>query len=287
MNKIPILLGVMLLGFACSSYPEKLSPVHRRALQNNSSAGKAFAEGNHPAALAMYGKSLRESRSIEDVDGIATSLINLAATYRAMEEVEMGHEKLNHILESTDVVFLPAHLAEAAYVAALLYLDSHSADRAALAVERALNHCREGGCGSEGKLYNLKARISLLNSNFQDGLSLAEKGLGYNRKYEDLNESANSLRLMGNAMKALKKHEKSRSYYLEALDIDRKLGLSSKIFHDLMGIGDTYFKTDRYEKALSFYRRALSVNENGSGSEEGRRRAGEMIRDCAELLKGD
>ena len=285
MNKTVKVLLFMLLAMGCGSAPPKPSSTHMKAMRNNESAHEAFKNGNYSVALRLYGKALKISRSVEDIDGIATNLINLAITYRKWNNFEEAHHQLDQILDSKEKVFSTVHSAEAAYVKALLYVDKEEIFPALPLLEKGLVLCQKGDCRSEGKIYNLKSRIALLGADALRAKRLAEKGLGINRSAGDLKEAANSLRLIGHAVMVQKDYDKAGAYYEEALVIDKKLGLSSKILYDLIGIGDSLFEKKNVDEAVIYYRRALSVSENSEESGAKKGEVLEKIRQCEENLK--
>lgn len=266
----------------CGSGPVRptLSENYRHAVEVNNRAEGAFKKGDLDRALRLYLDALRLSRAIEDVDGIAVNHLNLTATYRKLGDYEKAHGHVDRILDPADVTFSRKHLSEAAYLKALLHSDLGGYDDALKLLERSLSDCKKGGCQSEGKIHNLRAKIAIADSRPEEALRHAGKGLSLSRKEGGLQEEANSLRLMAGAKRLLKDFPGAKKFYGQALEIDKRLGLSGKISADLRGLGQVYIDRSRCEEALPYLRRALSVSENAEGDEEGTKRTLQMIGEC-------
>lgn len=259
--------------------PPTLSDSQLKAVELNNRAGRAFKKGKYKSALDFYTEALAISHSIENADGIAANLLNLAAVYRRLGETEEAHNSVDEVLDNEYITFSPEHLSGAAFIKAMLYLDDDEYDRAREMADRSLSFCSDVSCPLEGSIYNLKARLALQKMDPKTALSLGERGIKLNRRYSDEVEIANSLRLIGDAKTAIEEYKEARKFYEEALSIDKRLGLSRKIAADLMGMGDTLFGEGKLSEALAYYRRALIVSENG-GDREGVERAEDMIKGC-------
>ena len=72
---------LLLIGCGGPSAPT-LSAIHEKAVEHNQKAAKAVEEGNYEKALAYYMEALRVNRSIENTEGIAVNLINIAVLYQ-------------------------------------------------------------------------------------------------------------------------------------------------------------------------------------------------------------
>ncbi|UCH54181.1 MAG: hypothetical protein JSW09_05250, partial [Pseudomonadota bacterium] len=104
-----------------------------------------------------------------------------------------------------------------------------------------------------------RARLALARADHTAALAVARAALAANRRHGDRTEEANSLRLIGDA--ALRRHELDSAYaaYAEALEIDKALGLPSKIARDLIGIGESRRAQGHAHDAVGYFRRAQSV----------------------------
>jgi G-protein signaling modulator 2 len=269
----------LLLLFGCGGYKEPtLSDAQLKAAEFNQKAESAFKKGNYKRALNLYNEALKINRSIEDTDGIAINIINAAAAYRKLGDKEKAHKYLDEMLNSTAVTYRPAHISDAAFLKALLYLDEDKYGAAKNLADRSLSSCGDSQC--QGKIYNLMGRIELFKGDPASAITYGNKGLSINKGNGDESETANSLRLLAEAKAAKGQYIEAKNLYEDALLIDKKLEAGRKIAMDLIGIGDMLFKQKMCGDAVKYYRRALSVSK-GLGDEEGVKEASGMINKCS------
>ena len=257
----------LLFSVGCGSAPPQLSDTHLKAVELNRKAEAAFRKADYKQALGLYSEALRTDRSIENLDGIAINLINIAAVSRETGDKVNAHKYIDEIFNSSPMTQNPSLLAEAAFVKASICADESRYALSSEWADRALSYCRDKECGPEGKLCNLKARLSLLTGDPASALSYGGTGLELNSKYEDSEEIANSLRLIAAAKASKGDKEGARKLYEEALAIDKAAGLSRKVIIDLAGIGDILAAQGRNEDALHYYQRALSA-AGSAGTEQ-------------------
>ena len=243
----------------CGSAPPQLSDTHLKAAELNRKAETAFRKADYKQALVLYSEALRTDRSIENLDGIAINLINLAAVSRETGDRVKAHKYIDEIFKSSPMTKDPSLLTEAAFVKASVCADEGRYDLSTEWADRALSYCRDKECGTEGKLYNLKARLSLLKGDPASALSYGGTALELNSKYKDSEETANSLKLLASARASKGDMGGAVKLYEEALAIDKAAGLSRKVIIDLAGLGDILAAQGRNEEALQYYQRALSA----------------------------
>lgn len=283
MNKKFLLLtscfSLLILFAGCGHRPPTLSDTHLRAVEFNQKAESAFKKGDYQRALYFYNEALRVNYSVENNDGIATNLINMAIVYRRLGDGDNAHRCVDEILDESQAAHYTSRLFEAALVKAMLYMDAARYDAASEWADKALSFCQSARCPVEGKIYNLKGRIALLKEEPASALTFGTRALTLNKTNEDEEEVANSLRLLAEANVKRGEYEEARKLYEDALVIDKSLGLSRKVAIDLMGIGNTLLKQDKPKEALEYYQRALSVNR-GAGDIEGIKDATTMVEKC-------
>jgi tetratricopeptide (TPR) repeat protein len=222
-------------------------------------AEEAFRRGRYDRALELTLESLRLSRKIENIDGTATGLINLAVLFRVVGEREKAFRAAAAVVETTDVDYGGARKAEAACVTALLHLDGEDYGEAGDWARRALAFCRDDRCASEGSALNLMGRAAFLGGGYEEALDHASAALKANRSQANRREIANSLRILGESNVALGRHEAAGPLLEEALSIDKDLGLSGKIARDLEALGDVEKGAGREAEAERYYRRSRAV----------------------------
>jgi len=289
LNLLPIIrhlslfLYCLLFITACGHTPPKLSDAHLRAVEFNQKAESAFKKGNYKNALDFYDKALKINRSIENIDGIAINLINMAAVYYRLNDKDNALRYIDEALKPLDLEVRNKLLSEAMFLKSLLYLEDGDYEKAVQYADLSLSSCQKESCLEEGKIYNLKGRIALLKEDSASAVTLGMEGLKLNEAHDDKLEMANSLRLTAEAKTKNREYEEAKRLYEEAMLIDKSIGLSKKIAMDLMGIGNLFFRQELFEKALSYYQRALSVSKE-AGYEQGLKDAIQMIEKCSLTL---
>jgi tetratricopeptide (TPR) repeat protein len=263
---LPIAFCLFLIG--CGAKHPTLSDAHLSAVKLNQRAESSFKNSDYENALRLYNEAIKINRSIENIDGIAINIINMAATYRKLGDKDNAHKQIDEILNASPIAYNPLHLSEAAFLKAMLYFDEKNYDKALEWTDKSLTFCQSSQCSDIGKVYNLKGRAYLEKGDVASAISYGNKGLESNKEDGHKTERANSLRLIANAKLMKGEYEDARKFYEDALSIDKTLGLSRKIAQDLMGMGNTYFKQGNKNSALDYFKRALSVSESAGDKEE-------------------
>jgi tetratricopeptide (TPR) repeat protein len=246
---------------ACAGNPPVLTEQQLDAIQFNQRGETAFRRGDYAQALQEYQGALAIHRSVENVAGIATELLNLSVVYRRLGDKIAAQTTLDQILMDKSLAFSADQKAEAAYRKAGYYLDDGNEPEALSWLNKALEYCH--GCNAEGRLYNLLARMSL-TSQPQDAMTHARRALALNRSASDKNEEANSLRLIADAAFKLEDFKTAQQSYDDALRLDKDTGAVAKIALDLMGLGRSVARQGRRAEAVEYFQRAYSVSE-GAG----------------------
>ncbi len=254
-----LMLAVLAAG--CGSNPLVLTEQQETAIQFNQRGETAFRRGDYAQALQEYQGALAIHRSVENVAGIATELLNLSVVHRRLGDKSAAQTTLDQILTERSPAFSANQKAEAAYRKAGCYLDDRNEAEALSWLNRALEYCH--GCGAEGRLYNLMARMALAGQP-QDAMNHARRALALNRSAGDKNEEANSLRLIADASFKLEDFKTAQQSYDDALRLDKESGAAAKLALDLMGLGRSIARQGRHAEAVEYFQRAYSVSE-GAG----------------------
>jgi tetratricopeptide (TPR) repeat protein len=252
---------VVLAMTACAGNPPVLTEQQETAIQFNQRGEAAFRRGDYAQALQDYQGALSIHRSVENMAGIATELLNLSVVYRRLGDKSAAQAALDQILTERSPAFSADQKAEAAYRKAGYYLDDGHEAEALSWLNKALEYCH--GCGAEGRLNNLLARLALAGQP-QDAMNHARRALTLNRKAGDKNEEANSLRLIADTAFKLEDFKTAQQSYDDALRLDKESGAAAKIALDLMGLGRSLARQGQRAEAAEYFRRAYSVAE-GAG----------------------
>jgi tetratricopeptide (TPR) repeat protein len=269
-----------LLSAACASDPPQFSEKRLSAIQWNHQARAAFNRGDYRQAHEGYHRALAMNRAIEDVDGIAIEVINLAAVHQQLGHRDQARKTLGEILASSGIPFTSTHKAEAAYRMAYTYLNVNENSQARSWLTRALEYCQSTGCAIAGKIHNLTARLLFISGENTPASMQARLGLTANQKSGNGLEQANSLRLLADIALAELNHSVAEDYYRQALLLDKRLDAENKIGLDLVGIGKSLVGQGRSREAQDYYQRARSVFGglgHAAGAEENVKQTGATI----------
>jgi len=238
--------------------PLPVPPAKESALAWNRRGLAAEARGDRDGAITAFGEALKVNRSVEDTDGAAVALINLARVHRLKRELSPAKERIDDALR----LVLPEnpHFPEAAFEKAKIGL---AAGDLAAAREWAEKAVRADTGPSRGRMLNLLARVDFLEGRMNEARSGAGTALEANRGSGARGEEANSLRLLGNVAAAGSDRKGAEALYLEALAIDKEIAESRKIAADLRALGAAAAARGETEGALVFYGRAAEVSRNG------------------------
>ncbi len=259
MNRILLLLTLPpLLLSACSSpAPPKPPAAVERAASADREAKRALRDGDLPVARNLFEQSLRLEQSLDNLPGVATAAINLAAVYHKMNNDEAALGLLNGILQDTLVPY-PAELrAVAAFRKAVILVDGGSKDAPA-AVEAAAQLCATS-CPFTPGVYNLRARLALAGKDYAAAASFAKSAADASGDSKE--ELANARRNQATAEYALGQPGPALEHYLAALNMDKQLGLPRRIAEDLGGVSRALEKLGRKEEAASYARRAAAAQD--------------------------
>ena len=241
---------------------QTLSAVHIKAIEYNQNAAKAVEKGDHEKALAYYMEALKVNRSIENAEGIAVNLINIAVLYQKKGNTSNSHEFVNIAFSMPDIS--SEIRSDAAYEKARIYFKEKNTAKAKEWVNMSLS--LDKGL-REGSRWNLMGRIAFAEGKYDEAAAMANTALNLNRENKQRAEESNSLRLLAeiNAKEGL--YLESKEFYLKALEIDKELGDSKKIAMTLRGIGMLSSNQEHFHDAAIFYMRAYDVSSNAGDTE--------------------
>lgn len=216
---------------------------------------RAEQKGNYADAVAYFSESLTVSTSIEDMEVRTTALLNLARLYRLQRDLPHSEPYLEQALALTETY--PALRSEIYQEKALLELSKGQLANAQTWSEMSI--AAESG-NQRGSRLNLAARIHLELGNPEKTLIMSRQALHENRSAKLLEEEANSLRIMGISARLLGSPAESENYLQEALAIDKRIGISSKIAADLEELGSTSLSAGNLKQAASALERASEIH---------------------------
>lgn len=271
-----IVIGSVFILDGCSSTQPQISDKQLQAIEMNQKAGDAFKKGNYLKALNHYEEALQISRSLENPESMGNNIINIAYVYLKLGNKESAHSYVDQIIDGIPFRYSSTQTTEALFLKALIYYEEQKEKEATAFADKALALCLQESCASEGRIYNLKARIATLRPDNNTAMGYAERGMAFNKKINDNEEIANSMRIIAGLMLAGGQYETARRYYSDAFSLDKTLELSEKMIKDLVGIAYTYEKQGKRDDAMQYFRRALSISE-GTKNRESIRKIKDLI----------
>ena len=258
---IAAIVGCVLVA-ACAQPPAPPIPAREAAaIAANRRAETYFRRGDFENAAQYYREALRIAQSIEDADGIAANAINLSIAYQRLAQPAAARASLAQVLDQSKLSFAPARLAQAALRRAVLDLDERRHADAAAWIDNAASYCGEQGCALASAINNVKGQLALEAGNSAAAAASAQAALATSRAAGDRAETANALRLLGNAAIGAADAGAALAPLREALAIDRELALPRKIYLDLISLGRASALAGERGAARAYYERALAVSE--------------------------
>lgn len=261
---LPVLLALALAEGAlagCAGRPARPpAPAFSRQEEGVRAAGRSLARGRLQDAIAAQQRALLAARSVEDEEGIALRILDLATLHRAAGEPLQAAAALGELLAEPPPLPYPGRWrAEAARLAGLLALDAGNADGGAQWAARALELCAAVKCSGRGIILNLQARAAHLAGDQSRAIRLAQEALALHRGADAAGARADASRILADAELARGRHQAAARAYAASLEIDKKLGLDAKLFLDLVGLGTAARDGGRPREALGWYGRARAV----------------------------
>lgn len=253
----------------CGAAPAKISPTLESAVNYNHQGQQFFQSKEYQNALFFYNQALQADKSIENVDGIALNLLNIAQTHLALNQPDAAQASLDELFNNAAGLFHPDQLAQAALQKSLVFSHQAQPKLAGAWINKADALCANA-CAQQGQILNIQARSALDEHRPDTTIDLANRALSIHRKAMQASEMANSLRLIGEAHLANRAPDKAIPFLQEALQLDKNQGLPVKISADLLQLGMAHQGTSQI--AAAFFRRALAVSQ-AAGDSSGERRA--------------
>jgi len=280
---VAALLLTLLTIAACGSPPPRVPDAYKKAYDLNRKGETAFINGDDQKAIGFYNDALQTNISMEDFDGMAINLNNLATVYRATGNRAEADGCVDEILNAPAGQYVRDRLAEAAYLKAILRADAGEYNESGLWADKALINCTGPDGQMAGKVCNLKSRLALKQKDYKAAASFGEKAAKLNDGLKDGAEKANSHRLVAAAYAGQGRMNEARKFYEQALALDKELGLGKKVALDLIGIGNVLYSQKDYAGAKNYFKRAVSVCEGGGYAETGKEAAA-LAEKCGQAI---
>jgi tetratricopeptide (TPR) repeat protein len=221
----------------CSSSPPRSAKAIQAAGLDTQGMDR-LKSGDYARALPLFQQALVIEQSIEDETAIAATRMNLSLAYEGLGQQKEAVQTLDQVLDpQSPLVFSQAQRAEAALRRGMLAVQLHDRALADRSLELALKLCT-GSCTVQAKVLNLQAYLALADGKPDQALKLAQQAQGsIGKSKSDPIEYANALRLQASALVALRTLPAALAAAQEALTLDKAAGASTKIYQDLLLLG--------------------------------------------------
>lgn len=245
---------------ACGSAPASRQP---QALEQAQAADKDARRALRGGALLRaqhdFAKALALQQSLDDTEGAATTLINLATVSHQLHDDEAALTWLDKILLEKAQIYPPESQMAAAFRKAVILTDLARLNEADTALQLSEQLC-EQKCRLRFGIDVLRARLWLLKGDTEKALALAQAA---NKGGEaEKEEQANALRVVAASEEKLARYASALHHYQASLELDKSLNLSARIGEDLHGMARVLARLGRIQEAASYARRAILVNES-------------------------
>lgn len=260
LNKfLGLMLSVFLLA-ACAAAPEKKSGAELQAIRFSERGTVAFLQADYVSALTEYAQGLRVNLSIENAAGIATSRINLARVWRELARPEAAHTQLDALFAAPVLPYPATSLAAAASLQAQLYLENNDTVSAAQWLDRGVDLCQKN-CALAASLAVLRTQLLMREKNYTAARSVVDEAVKTLQTSHQIVEWANALRLSGEIYFAQGDEVSAMEKFAQALALDQKLGLPTKIHLDLLRLAETATHAGKIAEAKNYTARAEAVSQ--------------------------
>jgi tetratricopeptide (TPR) repeat protein len=244
---------------ACGSAPVPRLPLAiEQAKAADKDARKALRDGELLRAQHDFAQALELQQSLDDTAGAATTLINLATVTHQLNDDESALTWLNKLLLEKERIYPPEAQLTAAFRKAVILTNLARLKEAESALQFAEKLC-EKKCALNFGIDALRARLLLLNGDAEGALALAQAVSKEGNAGKE--EQANAMRVVAAAEEKLARSESALQHFQAALEMDKALGLSTRIGEDLNGMARVSTQLGRDQEAAEYSRRAVLVNE--------------------------
>jgi len=268
---VRLLLPLLLAGLVgCAGAPEKsaLAPRHEAADAANRRAAMLFSKGETAAALDQAERAYKLAAAVEYDDGIAASRINLSIILARLGKAGDARRVVDALL-LPEARISPQRRAEAALRRAVLALDDREYGEAGRLLDLSAADC--GECALQAPIANARAQLALAQGQLDQALAEADRALRLSRAAQNAEETANALRVWGNAAIYSDRAREAGTALDEALRIDKHLALPRKLYRDLVLLGLAARTQGDTVAARTYWRRATAValaNDDAAGQRE-------------------
>lgn len=225
-------------------------------------AGRSVERGDSERAISLYKEALTKARLLQDDRNTLVILVSLSRVLSSKLMIEEASEMIasaKGLLERSELLRtgIPEDLKEEIYLEEIT-LDFLKRDLKALSLKEHLKNrlLSSKNISIRIRTLNLFARIEIFNERYDEAEGYLLEALKINNI--SMLERANSHRLLGE-LYSRSQNKEAEPHLLEALRIDKDLGLPEKIGLDMEILGRFYRDRGDKEKAREYLQRAFEI----------------------------
>jgi len=252
MTKLYLLILVAFLT-ACGSPAPRLPDAIQQARTLDKDARRALLAGDLLRAQYNFTKVLALQQSVDDSAAVAITMLNLATVAYQLQDQQAAFAWLDKIILEQAGVYPKEARLTAFFRKAVFLANAQKLTEAELALQSAENFCVQQ-CTEYYGLKVLQARLLLLKGDVKNAHALATELS--KQSAIDSTELANAIRIQAAAEEKLALNTEALKHYQTALEMDKKLALSSRIAEDLLGLSRVASTLGKSEEAVIYSRRA-------------------------------
>ena len=252
MTKLYLLILVAFLT-ACGSPAPRLPDAIQQARTLDKDARRALLAGDLLRAQYNFTKVLALQQSVDDSAAVAITMLNLATVAYQLQDQQAAFAWLDKIILEQAGVYPKEARLTAFFRKAVFLANAQKLTEAELALQSAENFCVQQ-CTEYYGLKVLQARLLLLKGDVKNAHALATELS--KQSAIDSTELANAIRIQAAAEEKLALNTEALKHYQTALEMDKKLALSSRITEDLLGLSRVASTLGKSEEAVIYSRRA-------------------------------
>lgn len=253
------------LYYGCASKKNMEMPdAQMKAVGYNQTGIEAVEAGDYNMALIEFKISLSLNSGLDNRNGVAINYLNLGRLYLLMDSLDdakrLFEESIKIGLDINDQFILSEAYAS---IGRYYYLSGNSKEaidilEKAAAIDRREDYATIGSkLNIMGMVYRDDNRLNEAERAFNDALNI-------NKSYKMDEDVADSFRGLGDIFFKKWDYKKARESYENAISIDRRLGIRSKISLDLSSLGTLSLMENDANGALDLFLRAYAV-DSGRG----------------------
>ena len=227
--------------------------------------------GQYSSAIAANKKAQSIFFTLDDKDGIASSLVNLGNVYYLLGQYKRAIDFYGLSLEIARQIGDRHEEANSLMNLGNTYESLGQYKRAIDFYGSSLEIVRQIGDrnGQGGTLCNLGNAYQSLGQ-YQKAIELYESALIVQREVGNRQFEANSSIGLGNAYQSLGQYERAIDFYGSSLEIARQIGNRNGEGSSLGGLGNAYQSLGQYERAIDFHQQSLEIaRQIGDRNREG------------------